>query len=128
MRATVDLDDPSISQVKQSWEVLSAHGDGRVYGRVSSSDTGIHLKVHNCDPDKVRSIRIAAGDDPKRLSYDSKTVAKPKQILFSDKRGKSAGKWSDSLEEVLAEYRELAPAAYQRKMLLAIYPAARGLI
>jgi len=128
MRATVDLDNPSIEQVKESWEILANHGDGRVYGRLSSSDTGIHLKVHGCDPTKVRSIRIAAADDPKRLSYDSKTVAKPKQILFSDKRGKSAGKWCDSLEEVLAEYRKLAPAAYQRKMLLAIYPVARGLI
>jgi hypothetical protein len=128
MRATVDLDDPSVSQIRESWQILASHGDGKVFGRVSSSDTGIHLKVHGCDPEKVPSIRLASGDDRKRIHFDAKTSTKPQQILFSDKRGKSAGEWCESLESVLDDYRRLAPVAYQRKMLRVIYPVARGLI
>jgi len=40
MRATVDLDTPAISEIIQAWDLLTQHGDGIVWGRVSSSGKG----------------------------------------------------------------------------------------
>lgn len=106
MRATIDLDDPSELDVITAWERLAEHGDGRVYGRVSSSGSGVHLKVHGCDEPTVAYLRRVCGDDTKRIAFDAGSLIKPKQILFSSKpTGDGAGEWSTDREHVLAAYR-----------------------
>lgn len=111
MRATLDLDDPSELAVIQAWNRLADHGDGEVYGRVSSSGTGVHLKVHGCDEDTVERLRRQLGDDPKRQTFDENTQLKPKQILFSGKPGhEGAGEWTQDMDRVVAEYRRRCPA------------------
>mgnify|MGYP006278099837 FL=1 len=110
MRATIDLDDPSELAVVKSWHRLADHGDGRVYGRVSSSGSGVHLKVHGCDPDTVDELRLLCGDDEKRRRFDASTERKPKQILFSSKPGREgAGDWTTDMDRVLSEYRRRCP-------------------
>lgn len=110
MRATIDLDDPSEMEVIKAWNRLSGHGDGTVYGRVSSSGTGVHLKVHGCDPETVQHLRAVCGDDQKRRDFDAGTDLKPKQILFSSKpTGDGAGEWSSDMDRVVSEYRRRCP-------------------
>ena len=112
MRATVDLDDPTDMDILKAWNRLADHGDGEVYGRVSSSGEGVHLKVHGCDEDTVERLRRVCGDDVKRRDFDAGTDLKPKQILFSSKpAGGEAGEWTTDREAVLAAYRRRAPAA-----------------
>lgn len=110
MRATIDLDDPSEVEILKAWNRLRNHGEGVVYGRVSSSGTGVHLKVHGCDEQTVRHLRLFCGDDTKRIQFDEETTLKPKQILFSSKPGREgAGEWTADREEVLSEYRRRCP-------------------
>lgn len=127
MRATIDLDNPAVDEVVEAWETLSEHGDGVVYGRVSSSGTGVHLKVHGCDRATVAALRVACGDDAKRRRFDRESELKPPQILFSSKRGRSAGEWTRDLDAVVEEYGRRAPAEYHRRMLLVCYPILRDL-
>lgn len=111
MRATVDLDDASELDIVKVWNRLENHGDGRVHGRVSSSGTGVHLKVHGCDAETVKRLRQVCGDDVKRRDFDANSRLKPKQILFSSKpTGDGAGDWSTDIDRVLAEYRRRCPA------------------
>jgi len=129
MRATVDLDHPAVGDVIEAWETLSEHGDGRVYARVSSSGTGIHLKVHGCDPDTAEALRFVCGDDEKRRRFDRESSLKPPQILFGSKGdGREAGEWHRELAPVIEEYGERAPPEYYRRMLLVCYPALREVI
>lgn len=110
MRATVDLDDPTELAVLKAWNRLERYGDGQVYGRVSSSGTGVHLKVHGCDEDTVERLRRLCGDDQKRRDFDANTELKPKQILFSSKPGQEgAGEWTRDIDRVLSEYRRRCP-------------------
>jgi len=110
MRATIDLDDPTELDVLKAWNRLERHGDGQVYGRVSSSGTGVHLKVHGCDEDTVERLRRLCGDDQKRRDFDANTELKPKQILFSSKPGQEgAGEWTQDRERVMSEYRRRCP-------------------
>jgi len=109
VRATVDLDDPSDLDVLKAWNRMRRHGDGKVYGRVSSSGSGVHLKVHGCDEDEVQHLRAVCGDDAKRRKFDRDTDLKPKQILFASKPNGEAGEWTRNLDRVLAEYRRRAP-------------------
>lgn len=110
MRATVDLDDPSEFDIIKAWNRMAKHGDGRVYGRVSSSGTGVHLKVHGCSEATVARLRLVCGDDTKRIQFDENSDLKPKQILFSSKpNGAVAGDWSQRMETVLADYRRRCP-------------------
>jgi len=128
MRVTVDLDTPAVSDIVDSWDLLSQHGDGIVWGRVSSSGKGVHLEVHNVTKDKASMLRSAAGDDKKRMWYDTVTHIKPKQILFDRKNGRKAQQWTTSFEDVIGTYRQTAPIALQRRYIEVCYPAARGLI
>lgn len=128
MRATIDLDHPGIHTLTQAWELLAGHGDGDVYGRVSSSGQGVHLKVHGCTAEKAERLRIACRDDIRRIKFDEQTSMKPKQILFDCKNGKQAGKWLPDLEKVIEAYSQSAPPAYHRHMLVALYPVARPLL
>ena len=130
MRATIDLDNPAVGDVIEAWETLSEHGDGRVKGRTSSSGTGVHLKVHGCEPEIAEALRVACGDDAKRRRFDQESELKPKQILFSSKRGgrKQAGEWTDDREELIEEYGERAPPAYARRLLLLRFPVLREVL
>ena len=128
MRATIDLDHPSVPDVRRAWEILSEHGDGRVYARVSSSGTGVHLKVHGCEPAEAELLRAVCGDDATRRRFDQEAELKPPQILFSSKGdGREAGEWHRELAPVIEEYGERAPPAYARRALLVIYPILREL-
>jgi len=110
MRATIDLDDPREMEIVTAWNRLSKHGDGRVYGRVSSSGTGVHLKVHGCDEDTVTMLRRVCGDDAKRRKFDRQSDRKPEQILFSSKPGQEgAGEWTQDMDRLLSEYRRRCP-------------------
>jgi len=110
MRATLDLDDPAEIDVISAWNRLKNHGDGRVFGRISASGEGIHLKVHKCDPEQVREIRRRLGDDQKRRDMDAESELKPAQILFSSKPGdKSAGEWTTNLDKLITQYRRQCP-------------------
>lgn len=110
MRATIDLDDPTPADVIESWTILTQYGEGRVYGRVSSSGQGVHLKVHQCDPRESLAARVEAGDDLRRLELDLGTDLKPKQIMFSDKPASDgAGEWTRDLSAVIENYRDRCP-------------------
>jgi len=128
MRVTIDLDTPAVSDIVDSWDLLSQHGDGIVWGRVSSSGKGVHLEVHGVSKDTAPMLRSAAGDDKKRMWYDTVTHIKPKQILFDEKNGRKAQQWTTSYEDVIKTYRQTAPVALQRRYIEVCYPAARGLI
>lgn len=111
MRATIDLDDPTDMEILKAWNRLADHGDGEVYGRVSSSGSGVHLKVHGCDEETVDELRLLCGDDEKRRRFDRSTDLKPKQILFSSKPGaEGAGDWTTDRDRVMSEYQRRAPA------------------
>ena len=129
MRATLDLDHPAVGDVLEAWETLSEHGDGRVYGRVSSSGTGVHLKVHGCDPDTAQALRYVLGDDADRRRFDRESDLKPRQILFSSKGpDREAGEWHREPEPVIEEFSRRAPAEYRRRMLLVCYPVLREVL
>jgi len=127
-RATVDLDTPAVQEVRDAWETLARHGDGVVWGRVSSSGKGVHLKVHGCDDDTAHRLRVACGDDLKRQSFDAGTILKPKQILFGVKRGKHATEWTPDYNELIKTYSDTAPRAYLRRYLEVSYPVLRGIL
>lgn len=115
MRATIDLDDPTEAEVIAAWNRLDQHNDRPVHGRVSSSGTGVHLKIHGCDEQDVPRLRRECGDDRKRIGFDNQTTLKPKQILFSEKpAADGAGEWTTDREEVLAEYRDRCPFPIRR--------------
>lgn len=106
MRATIDLDDPTPAEVGEAWLRLTQFGDGHVFGRVSSSGEGVHLKVHGCDPAESWVARIECGDDLKRIEFDADTRLKPKQIMFSSKPANGeAGEWTRDIDEVMTAYR-----------------------
>jgi hypothetical protein len=113
MRVTVDLDEPRLYEIRRAWSILDRAGKGPLKGRVSSSGTGVHVKVHRFDGDErdTHEIRRLAGDDPKRLEFDGKLSKKPKQILFGSKptAGDHAGEWRDSLDHLLCDYRLRCP-------------------
>ena len=109
MRATIDLDDPTDIEIMQAWNDLEQVGDGRVKGRVSSSGSGVHLKVHGCEESTVRRLR-RQHDDEKRVGFDEKSDLKPEQILFSSKpTGEGASDWTADLDHLLEIYQRRAP-------------------
>ena len=126
MRATIDLDNPAVSDVIEAWDTLTDHGDGLVKGRTSSSGTGVHLKVHGCSEPEAAALRLVCGDDAKRRRFDRESSLKPKQILFSSKGdGREAGEWSNDPREVIEEYERRAPPAYLARLVLVSYPVLR---
>jgi len=125
MRVSVDLDTPAVGDILESWDLLTQHGDGVVWGRVSSSGKGVHLEVHGVDSDVADTLRVAAGDDRKRIWYDAVTDLKPKQILFDNKNGRQAQERTTSHQDVIDRYRETAPVALRRRYLQVCYPVCR---
>jgi hypothetical protein len=85
-----------------AWLVFKALSRGAQYGR-KSADSGVHLKCHGLRISFKLSliIRIFLLEDRKRSKFDMTRLKKPKQILWSSKNGKPAGKWSRNLREVI---------------------------
>lgn len=105
MRVTLDFDGIGfISKFKTTvaWLVLKVISRNAQYGRKSASGN-YHVKAHGL-PISFRVslfMRILLGDDRMRVKFDSRRLKKPKQILWSHKDRKPAGKWLRSLVEVL---------------------------
>jgi hypothetical protein len=125
MRVTIDLDTPAVTDIIESWDLLTRYGDRIVWGRVSSSGLGVHLEVHGVDESIGHQLRVAAGDDRKRIWYDALTSLKPKQILFDRKKGREAQRWTTSYQDVIDRYRQTAPAALVRRYNKLCYPVCR---
>lgn len=104
MRITVDLDDPTRTDIWVAWSVLSCYGVPQ--GRISSSGTGVHLKVHGFEGslEDTIPIRIVAGDDRRRIWYDLYYKEKPRQIMFTSKKGRYSSEWVSDLAVLLYLY------------------------
>ena len=105
MRITCDYDgDGFISKFKTTiaWLTLKAISRGAQYGR-KSSDKGYHLKCHGLRISFKLSlfIRFLLLEDIQRSMFDLKRLRKPKQILWTHKDHKSAGKWLRKLLVVI---------------------------
>ena len=105
MRVTVDYDGTGfMSRFKTTvaWLVLRSISRGQQYGR-KSSDKGYHVKCHGLRISFKLSllIRFLLLEDIKRTMFDMERLKKPKQIAWTHKDGKAAGKWLRSLVEVL---------------------------
>lgn len=105
MRISLDYDGTGfISKFKTTgaWLVLRIISRGAQYGR-KSSDSGYHLKAHGLKLSFRLSLfmRILLLEDKKRSKFDMTRLKKPKQIMWTHKDGKAAGKWVRSLTEVL---------------------------
>ena len=81
-----------------AWLVLRALSRGAQYGR-KSADCGYHVKAHGLRISFRLSLLIRAFllEDSHRWCFDMRRTKKPKQILWSWKNGKYAGKWVKSL-------------------------------
>jgi hypothetical protein len=75
---------------------------GNQYGR-KSADSGYHCKCHGLRISFKLSllIRIFLQEDRRRCRFDMKRLKKPKQMLWTHKNGKPAGKWTRQLTEVI---------------------------
>ena len=88
MRVTVDLDLSSIKRLRKVFRRL-CHLTGKApVVRKSSFGKGYHLIVSGLDISYRESIKIRykCGDDMKRIFFDTETVNKPKQILWTSKK------------------------------------------
>jgi len=93
MRVTIDMDKPSRMKAMAVIAMLKLTG-GRVFVRRSAGGK-IHLKVHGLRiPFGISLLlRYLLGDDRMRIRFDLRRQMKPKQILFTVKDGKRAGRW-----------------------------------
>jgi len=93
MRVTVDVDNPSRLRVEYPMRVLKLLG-GQVFIRKSAS-RGLHIKAHGLNIPFWASLVLRAllGDDRHRVLFDFQRTFKPKQLLFTVKDGKLAGRW-----------------------------------
>lgn len=104
---SVDLDEPSIMQIAESWERVSLFGTPM--GRVSSGGYGVHIVNRETLPETVHvneHIRRYCGDDEGRIQGDKKDTQNNNQVLYDSKSVLQAGSWTDSLGELIAEYIE----------------------
>jgi hypothetical protein len=106
---TIDLDRPSRLQITAVWYNLRYSRPMSLEGRISSSGEGVHIRATYHKPLTDRqslNIRRALGDDHQRIYYDeTRPEAKPSQILFDTKNGKTAGQWTADLEHLQRMYR-----------------------
>jgi len=105
LRVTCDYDGTGfVSKFKTTvaWLVLKAFSRGAQYGR-KSADKGYHLKCHGLRISFKMSllIRFLLLEDGHRSLFDLTRLKKPKQILWTHKEKKPAGKWTQSLVEVI---------------------------
>ncbi|MCD6148449.1 hypothetical protein J7J18_03695 [bacterium] len=105
MRVTIDIDGKGVLakwKVALDFLVLKVLSRGNAYVRRSANNK-FHLKAHGL-PISFRTsllIRALLGDDKMRIKFDLERKKKPKQILWSWKDGKYAGRWSKCLRSVL---------------------------
>ena len=106
---TIDLDRPSRLQITAVWYNLRYSRPMSLEGRLSSSGEGVHIRATYHKPLTDRqslNVRRALGDDHQRIHYDeTRPEAKPSQILFDTKNGKTAGQWTGDLEHLQRMYR-----------------------
>ena len=105
IRVTCDYDGNGfMSKFKTTvaWFVLKVLSRGQVYGR-KSAGSGVHLKAHFLPISFKVSllIRFFLLEDNQRSKFDMTRTKKPKQMLFTHKNGKPAGKWCKYLKEVI---------------------------
>lgn len=105
MRITVDYDGVDfVAKFKTTvaWLVLKYISRGMQYGR-KSVDKGYHVKCHGLRIPFWLSllIRFLLLEDIHRSLFDMQRLKKPKQILWTHKDRKPAGKWVRSLVEVI---------------------------
>ena len=105
MRVTCDFDgDGFVCKFKTTvaWLVLKTISRGAVYVR-KSADKGYHLKCHGLRISFKMSllVRFLLLEDKQRSVFDLTRTKKPKQILWSCKNGKPAGRWCKCLKKVL---------------------------
>lgn len=105
MRVTCDYDGIGfMSKFKTTvaWLVLKAISRKMQYGR-KSVDSGYHVKCHFLRIPFWLSLlmRFFLLEDVHRSLFDLQRLKKPKQILWTHKERKPAGKWVRSLVEVI---------------------------
>jgi hypothetical protein len=105
MRITLDYDGTGFKSkylTILSWFVLKILSRGRQYGR-KSAGKGYHLKCHGLRISFKMSllIRFLLLEDNRRSVFDLTRTKKPKQILWTHKEKKPAGKWTQNLLEVI---------------------------
>jgi len=96
MRVTIDEDRTDfwgVFRLTVAWLVLRAMR-GEVYVRQSAGGRW-HMKAHGLKISYRTSLllRCLLGDDRERVKKDVRRLEKPKQILWTEKDGKPAGKW-----------------------------------
>jgi len=106
MRVTIDIDGTgflSRMRVVIDWFTLKIISRGAQYGRRSANGK-FHLKCHYLRISFKTSLflRVLLGDDRMRIRFDIRRMKKPKAVLWSEKNGKKAGVWSQSLRNILS--------------------------
>ena len=75
-------------------EHLEAVRAGRLQWRISSSGLGLHIKwncpLEHCEMCEQFRTKY---DDPARRRMDRKRTPRRRGVLYSEKRGRKAGKW-----------------------------------
>jgi len=105
MRVTCDFDGNGFVckfKTTVAWLVLKTISRGAVYGR-KSADKGYHLKCHGLRISFRMSllVRFLLLEDKQRSVFDLTRTKKPKQILWTHKDKKPAGKWTQNLLGVI---------------------------
>jgi len=97
LRITVDVDGDVMKLIRAYYNLR--YIAGRVYVRRSASGRGWHLKAHglNVDFGKSLIIRMLLGDDEMRVRLDEARVKKPKNVLWTNKKGSYSTEWCEDL-------------------------------
>lgn len=94
---TVDLDDADKLDLLRAWHTLDDAGAYDIEARTSSSGEGFHVRgwIDDDDADEldIETIRLAAGDHPRRTFMDRDHTHKPSQVVFTRKGDAEAGPW-----------------------------------
>jgi len=105
VRITLDYDGKGFVfkyKATVAWLALRAISRGMQYGR-KSADEGCHIKCHFLKiPFKLSLlIRFFLHEDIRRSLFDMQRLKKPKQMMWTHKDKKPAGKWVRRLTEVI---------------------------
>lgn len=96
-RVTVDLDEAEPLDATRAFFGLRRAGAHEVEVRVSSSGEGFHVRAWFDADDvtalDVETLRLSAGDHPRRTFMDRDHQLKPQQVLFTRKGDGDAGPW-----------------------------------
>lgn len=96
-RVTVDLDDARPFDAARAHYRLRDAGAHEIESRVSSGGEGFHVRAwfdaDKLDAAAVETLRLLAGDHPRRTMMDRTHADKPQQVLFTRKGDDEAGDW-----------------------------------